>query len=154
MSAGDEKAEIGALFARLAAGVRPAELSAERRSALKRRVRDLARATSATGTSTVRADDGEWLNVSPLVDVKILKRDASAGTQTMLMRVAPGGRIPAHRHTLEEEFIVIEGECRIGTHTLRSGDVHVAEAGSWHDDITTTAGALVMVRGEIRAGVA
>ena len=45
----------------------------------------------------------------------------------------PGGVIPAHRHQHEEECLVLEGECRIGTHRLVAGDVHVAAAGSWHE---------------------
>jgi quercetin dioxygenase-like cupin family protein len=82
----------------------------------------------------------------------VLERDSAARTQTVLLRVAPGGRYPGHRHSQEEEFIVLEGECHIGAHRLGTGDVHIAAPGSWHDDITTTTGVLVLVRGEIWAG--
>ena len=150
MSGADDEQDTKDTFAALAQGVRPAELGAVQRDSLRQRVLERARATAPDGTQTVRADEHDWIAIDPLVSIKILKRDAAAGTQTLLMRVAPGGRIPAHRHALEEEFIILEGECFIGTHRLASGDVHVAEAGSWHDDITTPTGALVMVRGEIR----
>ena len=49
----------------------------------------------------------------------------------------PGGVVPAHRHEREEEFIILEGECHIGTHKLVAGDVHIAAAGSWHEPVTT-----------------
>jgi quercetin dioxygenase-like cupin family protein len=64
------------------------------------------------------------------------------------MRVAPGGVIPRHQHTQEEEFVVLEGECHIGAHRLCAGDAHIASAGSWHEDITTQQGVLVLLRGE------
>ena len=60
----------------------------------------------------------------------------------------PGGVVPAHRHERVEEFIVLEGECHIGTHKLVAGDVHIAAAGSWHEPVTTRSGVLVLLRGE------
>jgi quercetin dioxygenase-like cupin family protein len=60
----------------------------------------------------------------------------------------PGGTVPAHRHECEEEFIVLEGECHIGTHKLVAGDVHIAPAGTWHEPVTTQTGVLVLLRGE------
>jgi quercetin dioxygenase-like cupin family protein len=67
---------------------------------------------------------------------------------TSLMRMRPGGVIPAHRHEREEEFIILEGECYIGTHRLVAGDVHIAAAGSWHEPVTTESGVVVLLRGE------
>lgn len=43
---------------------------------------------------------------------------------------------------------MLEGECRIGDLRLTAADAHFAAAGSWHDDITTEAGVLVLLRGE------
>ena len=150
MSAADEKDEAEKLFAKLAAALRPAELDGARRESLKQRMLVRARGTSPEGTTTLRAEEGEWLALDSCVQIKVLARDTEMRMQTILMRVAPGGRIPAHRHEIEEEFILLEGECYIGAHRLAAGDVHIAEPGSWHDDITTPTGALVMVRGEIR----
>lgn len=133
----------------LAASVRPAELPASRLAALRERVLDRARETAPEGTRTLRANEGEWLALDSHVRIRVLTRDAATDMQTVLMRVAEGGRIPGHRHLQEEEFIVLEGECHIGGHRLGTGDVHIASAGSWHDDITTRTGVLVMIRGEI-----
>jgi len=139
------------MFTRLSAGIRPRELPAAQRDTLRRRTLERARAQAPDGTRTLRAGEGEWLPLDDKIRIRVLHRDAAANRQTLLMRVAAGGRMPGHRHTQEEEFLVLEGECRIGAHRLGAGDMHVAEAGSWHDDITTDTGVLVLVHGEIRA---
>ncbi len=137
------------VFAEIASAARPLELSASKRASLRERVLDQARETAPEGTRTLRANEGEWLDLDAHVRIRVLARDVAAGTQTVLLRVAAGGRFPGHRHSQEEEFIVLEGECHIGAHRLGTGDVHIASAGSWHDDITTRTGVLVMVRGEL-----
>ena len=142
------EAENAAAFDQLARALRPLAPRAGQRDALRARVLDAARAIAPEGTVTVRATDTEWIALGPKVEIKILRRDTATLTQSVLMRVAAGGMIPGHRHTQEEEFIILEGECHIGTHRLGAGDAHIAAAGSWHDDITTQTGALVFVRGE------
>ncbi len=132
----------------LAAGLRPAELGAEQRERLRRRILEQARERAPEGTRTLRADEGAWMQIAPFVEVRELRRDEASGTHTSLIRMRRGGVIPAHRHAREEEFIVLEGECQIGTHTLVAGDVHIAAAGSWHEPVTTRGGVLVLLRGE------
>jgi quercetin dioxygenase-like cupin family protein len=136
-------------FVEIASALRPADPPASRRASLRRRALELARETAPEGTRTLRANEEAWLELDAHARIRVLTRDVAAGTQTALLRVAAGGRIPAHRHLQEEEFIVLEGECHIGGHRLGTGDVHIASAGSWHDDITTRTGVLVMIRGEI-----
>jgi len=138
------------MFAELTAAIRPTELGADQRDSLRRRVVERARAQAPEGTRTLRADEGEWQSLDDQIRIRVLHRDPVAMRQTLLLRVAAGGRMPGHRHTQDEEFLVLEGECHIGTHRLCAGDMHVAEAGSWHDDITTAAGVLVLVHGEMR----
>jgi quercetin dioxygenase-like cupin family protein len=132
----------------IAAGLRPAELGSQQRERLRRRVLEQAREQSPEGTRTLRADEGAWIEIAPFVEVRELRRDEVSGTHTSLMRMRPGGVVPAHRHAREEEFIVLEGECQIGTHKLVAGDVHIAAAGSWHEPVTTRRGVLVLLRGE------
>jgi quercetin dioxygenase-like cupin family protein len=132
----------------LAAGVKPAELGVEQRERLRRRILEQARERAPEGTRTLRADEGAWIQIAPFVEVRELRRDEATGTHTSLMRMRPGGIVPAHRHAREEEFIVLEGECHIGTHKLVAGDVHIAAAGSWHEPVTTRSGVLVLLRGE------
>ena len=132
----------------LAAAVQPAELGTAQRSRMRQRVVELAREQTPEGTRTLRAGETAWVAIAPFVEVRELRRDEAAGMHTSLLRMRPGGTIPAHRHEREEEFIVLEGECYIGTHRLVAGDVHIAAAGSWHDTVTTESGVVVLLRGE------
>jgi quercetin dioxygenase-like cupin family protein len=129
-------------------GVRAAELGIEQRERMRRRILEQAREQTPEGTRTLRVDDSAWMQIAPFVEIRELRRDEAAGTHTSLIRMRPGGVIPAHRHAREEEFIVLEGECRIGTHELVAGDVHIAATGSWHEPVTTRSGVLVLLRGE------
>jgi quercetin dioxygenase-like cupin family protein len=132
----------------LAAAVQPAELSAAKRSRMRRRVVELARERPPEGTHTVRAAETAWVQIAPFVEIRELHRDELAGVHTSLLRMRPGGVIPAHRHEREEEFIVLEGECYIGAHRLVAGDAHIAAAGSLHEQVTSESGVLVLLRGE------
>ena len=139
-----------ALFTKLAAALPTHELSAQQHERMRQRVMRSV-AGKPAGTTTVHASGGEWVALTPLVMMKVLRIDAQAGNQTVMVRALPGGRLPRHRHSHDEEFIVLEGECRIGNLELRAGDAHFAAAGSWHDEITTDTGVLVLVRGEYPA---
>jgi quercetin dioxygenase-like cupin family protein len=137
-----------ALTETLLHSVAPAELCTALRTSMRARVLRQARETPPDGTSTLRSLEGTWMEYAPRVQVKVLRIDAIAGNQTILMKMQPGGVIPAHRHEKEEEFIVLEGECHVGAHLLCAGDAHIAAAGSWHEEVTTRTGVLVMLRGE------
>jgi RNA polymerase sigma factor (sigma-70 family) len=52
------------------------------------------------------------------------------------------------REEKDEDFVVLEGECQIGSHLLRAGDIHKASTGSVHGDVTTRTGVVVLIRGE------
>jgi len=125
----------------------PAELSAEQRSRMRERMLQRARDTAPTGTRTIRHAQGEWRRLSAQIEVKVLSVNEAAGTQSLMMRVKPGGMIPPHQHTHEEELFVLEGECHIGTqHQLFAGDMHIAAAGSAHNAITTREGVTLLLR--------
>jgi quercetin dioxygenase-like cupin family protein len=131
-----------------ALAVRPTELSAEQRERMRRRILERARDQTSAGTRTLRAAEGEWIEIQPLVEVRELCRDDASGMHTSLVRIRPGGTIPPHRHERAEECIVLEGEFQIGAHTLCVGDVHIAAAGSWHERASSRNGVLVLLRGE------
>ena len=136
------------LYAEISAAIVPAELSQRQRSSLRARVLQRARDAAPAGTTTLRAASTQWIECAPFIQMKVLRQDAAAGYQTVLLRMQPGGVVPAHRHARDEEFIVLEGECHIGSHRLGAGDVHLAPAGSWHPEITTQTGVVVLLRGE------
>ena len=146
----DEEVEA-MCFAQVARAVAPVDVSTETRRRLWAKIRNAVAAPESAGTTTSRAAADGWIALSPLVECRLLRVDAGSRRQTVLIRAEPGGRIPRHRHTQDEECIVLEGECHIGDHHLRAGDAHFAAAGSWHGDITTRIGALVLVRGEYPA---
>ncbi len=139
------------LFADLAAALRPLPLSDAQRDRLRARMRTIPSEAVPAGMTTLRGSDGEWLPLNPLVQIRVLRVDAAAGNQTVLIRAAAGAVLPRHRHRRDEEFIVLEGQCRIGALVLEAGDAHFTAAGSWHDDVTTDTGVLVLVRGEYPA---
>jgi len=132
----------------LTAALQPIELSVARRDRLRLRILSQARDSVPPGTMTTRSAAAEWLQIAPLVAARELHRDEAAGTHTSLLRMQPGAIIPAHRHTKDEDFVVLEGECYIGTHLLHAGDIHSAAAGSTHEAVTTRTGVLVLLRGE------
>ncbi len=133
----------------LADGVRSVELSALQRVSMRERILKRVNVEPPQGTYTVRANEGEWLKVSDLVMVKTLRLDKANNSQTVLIRLMPGGEVVGHRHSQEEECLVLEGEALIGDHHLYQGDMHIAGPGSVHSAIRSRTGALLMIRSEI-----
>jgi quercetin dioxygenase-like cupin family protein len=145
----DDDSETGAVFAALAEAVAPVELGTDQRARLRRRIIErIAAAPPPTGTETFRSQGDGWLTSSEFIEMKMLRIDEDAGTQELLIRFLPGVSVPAHSHLKEEQMIIIEGECFIGEHPLRAGDVHIAPAGSWHPAITSKTGTLLLLRCE------
>lgn len=98
---------------------------------------------------TVRADEGEWIRIAPKVEMKILQVDRIQRTQTILLRLQPGAKLPSHEHEGDEDNLMLEGECTWGDLTIRAGDYHAMPKGTRHGAITSSTGALVYVRGAL-----
>jgi len=136
----------------IAGALKPRELTPERQMALRARILAWLKDTPApAGTITIRAGEGDWIGIDPLVEMKLLRRDYQHNNQTALWRLKPGAVVPSHPHTLEEECMVLEGEIRIGDHSVRAGDMHIARPGYDHPTIRSEIGALLLVRAEIYA---
>ena len=95
---------------------------------------------------SVLASEGAW-QPGPVsgTHVKILSLDRRRDSATLLMRVEPGARYPAHHHTSGEDCYVISGELIIQGQRLHAGDFHRAEAGSDHDVLASDLGAEVLL---------
>jgi len=101
------------------------------------------------GTFTVRAEEGEWIEILPGVTKKILIADPGTESESYLLRLEPGAVLPPHRHTQLEECYVLEGEMIVGKARFNPGDYHAVPAGVPHPAITTQTGALVYIKSEI-----
>ncbi len=61
----------------------------------------------------VRSAQMAWRDLGPGVSMKMLFNDSAGIRATMLLRLAPGGKLLAHRHRQVEEVYVLERELRI-----------------------------------------
>jgi anti-sigma factor ChrR (cupin superfamily) len=68
----------------------------------------------------------------PGVETKTLFRDAATGRLTTLTRMAPGARLPEHRHTGIEQSYVLEGTLVDDDGACTAGNFVWRRAGSVH----------------------
>jgi quercetin dioxygenase-like cupin family protein len=118
----------------------------DRATTIKRRVMDTVRSGVAAGGDyvTVRSDTGEWMDLLPRVQVKVLHSDGRYNS--ILLRMEPGSSVPAHFHDDDEECVVLEGRVRIGDVGVSAGDYHLALSGSRHGELRSDTGALLFLR--------
>ena len=67
------------------------------------------------------------------VEAKVLMEDKATGLSTMLMRWAPGARLPDHVHTAIEQTYVISGSFADRDGVCRAGQYVWRRKGSRHD---------------------
>lgn len=95
---------------------------------------------------TVPDSPSGWQPYGDGVQIKVLHE--SEGVLSYLLRFAPGARIDAHRHPVDEECVVLEGVLKVGSQTeVGPGGYHLARAGSLHAGISTDTGATIFLRG-------
>ena len=95
---------------------------------------------------TIRKNEGNWIEVMPDVQKKVLQVDHESGIETYLMRIGAGARIGNHSHDSNELCYVIEGDIAFGDIELQAGDYHFASKGSGHGDVRTVNGALLFLQ--------
>jgi quercetin dioxygenase-like cupin family protein len=141
---GHDRRVSGSVFLQLALATCPRRPGCD--TSLRERVlRDALDGTPPAGTRTYRAAHRAWHEISPGIDIKLLRPDAE-GCMTALVRMAAESTYTAHEHPLDELCLVLAGEIHIGSHRLRAGDVHIAAAGSAHASTFAPHGALLFVR--------
>ncbi|KQW44669.1 MULTISPECIES: cupin domain-containing protein [unclassified Roseateles] len=95
---------------------------------------------------TVPAGPAGWQPYGDGVQIKVLNENE--GALSYLLKFAPGARIDAHRHPMDEECIVLEGVLKVGSQIeVGPGGYHLARAGSLHASIATETGATIFLRG-------
>lgn len=117
-------------------------------AALAARMRERVMAAATTETHAIRAAEGEWKNLLPGITIKTLHIDIEQGTQTSLWRLQAGARIPPHRHSKDEECLVLEGSIIHDGQAYTQGDFLFAKPGARHKDFIAHTDALLMIRGE------
>jgi anti-sigma factor ChrR (cupin superfamily) len=142
-SDGPDKTLDAELLALLVEAIEPAAPPAD----LRARVLEQVRTASALLTATSRVKDGPWKTIAPGIDVKTLRYDSGSDLVSFLLRVQPGGTMPAHSHRAIEECLVLEGDFTMGGVTLRAGDFQLGHPGEEHPEASTRSGVLVYLRG-------
>lgn len=95
---------------------------------------------------TVQSSEDTWQAFQEGVMIKVLHE--AEGVMSYLLRLAAGAVLPAHRHPVDEECVVLEGSVRIGTQLLVSaGGFHLARKDALHASITSDRGATLFLRG-------
>jgi ChrR Cupin-like domain len=72
----------------------------------------------------------EWEEVAPGIECKLLATDVERHRVSMLVRLAPGARYPAHTHAGVEELYLLDGELWIDERRLFPGDYNYGAPGA------------------------
>jgi quercetin dioxygenase-like cupin family protein len=115
------------------------------KSRLMTRVDDLERGAA---THTVRPDAGVWEKFSPRIKMKVLRREADGSSMSYLLKLEPGAFLVPHKHHVDEECVVLEGEVTIGEEQVGPGTYHLAPRGLIHAAIRSEHGAILFIRGK------
>ncbi|MGE0385733.1 MAG: cupin domain-containing protein [Gammaproteobacteria bacterium] len=132
--------------AAIAAALAPVAPAREAAAALKRRILHAARGV-AGAAQVVRARQRDWVKLGPRVAICLLREEP--GSRSYLLRIEPGGRLPAHDHDQDEECYLVEGEVTIGDDLhLAAGDYQFVPAGARHPQMHSVQGCIAFIRGQ------
>ncbi|MBI5275999.1 MAG: cupin domain-containing protein [Burkholderiales bacterium] len=102
-------------------------------------------ADSVQHHTSIHADDGNWHALLPGIERKVLHEEG--GVMSYLLKFAPGAVLPAHRHPVDEECVVVSGVLRIGPLVLPAGSYHRVRKDVLDADSTSDEGAVIFLRG-------
>ena len=77
------------------------------------------------------------------VEAKTLLLERASGLLTVLLRMAPGAKLPDHEHVLIEQTWVLEGSLECGEGVCRAGQFVWRPAGSRHEAWTPEGGLML-----------
>jgi anti-sigma factor ChrR (cupin superfamily) len=90
--------------------------------------------------------DADWMpHPVPGIRMKVLAVNQASRYVTVLLDVAPGTRVPPHRHDGAEECYVISGALQTFGRRLGPGDFLHADPGTDHDEVWTDVGCRVLL---------
>jgi len=124
-----------------------APLDAAARARIKRRVLQRIAADNTPRHLTHQPGEPGWQPFGDGVRIKVLHE--ADGVMSYLLRLAPGASLPAHRHPVDEECVVLEGEVQIGSLRVAAGGFHLGRKDVLHDKLESESGALIYLRGAV-----
>jgi quercetin dioxygenase-like cupin family protein len=127
--------------------VAPEPVDPAAQARVKRRLLRRIAAESMPRHLTVPPGAGDWQPFGPGVAIKVLHQEGEA--MSYLLRLAPGATLPPHRHPVDEECLVLEGEMHIGGVVVGPGGYHLGRRGVLHDTLGSPGGALIFLRGAV-----
>ena len=87
-----------------------------------------------------RWSEPEWEQVAPGIECKLLATDTERHRVSMLVRLAPGARYPAHTHAGVEELHLLDGELWIDGRKLVPGDYNYGTPGAGDECVWSETG--------------
>lgn len=87
----------------------------------------------------------EWETVAPGIDCKLLATDPERHKVSMMVRLAPGARYPAHTHADTEELHLLDGELWIDRRKLLPGDHNCGRTGATDQDVWSETGCICLL---------
>ena len=97
------------------------------------------------GFFSMRANEGEWRELSEGLLEKQLFVDQRKGTVTTLIKLLPGVKLPDHRHLGVEECLVLEGDFHVNDEVFGPGDYRCAMTDSIDQTPYSVNGALLLI---------
>lgn len=86
------------------------------------------------GSHYVKPDEMEWVPTQfPGIQIKVLYENAALGESTVLLKWAPGAKLPIHKHPEIEQTWVLEGSFYDHEGICRAGEFVWREIGSNHE---------------------
>jgi len=82
----------------------------------------------------------EWEQVAPGIECKLLASDTENHRVSMLVRLAPGARYPAHTHAGVEELHLLDGELWINERKLVPGGYNYGAPGALDERVWSETG--------------
>ena len=82
----------------------------------------------------------DWEQVAPGIECKLLATDAERHRVSMLVRLAPGARYPAHTHAGGEELHLLDGELWIDERKVFPGNYYHAVPGTSDERVWSETG--------------
>ena len=128
----------------------PVELAARMRKNLMQNISQ-EKASQQEGFSTLRSTDGEWVEVMPGAQFKVLHDDGNGldGLLSYLIKLDAGFEMQGHEHPFDEECLMLEGDLTLGDITLNKGDFHYAASGVTHGYVSSKNGCMAFIRGAL-----